>query len=197
MQEDHWVVSVNFVRLAAFVGISAVVAGCNTSNVLDGGASAQQENREAEVDSVTGQKVVQGTCPPILLREGTAYYRQYARGGDDDPDKVIYQAAIADTTRQCTVTGDQMNIQILAAGRAQAGPAGKAGKIKMPIRVAVVEKGTDKVLYSELTQFEANLPSGTPTTQFLFNHRDVAIPSSASKSVRIYVGFDEGPYNRG
>ena len=76
MQEDHWVVSVNFVRLAAFVGISAVVAGCNTSNVLDGGASAQQENREAEVDSVTGQKGVLGTGPPIRLREGTAYYRQ-------------------------------------------------------------------------------------------------------------------------
>ena len=197
MQEERLVVSAKFVRMVVFAGLSAMVAGCNTSNVIDGGASAQQKNRESEVDSVTGQKVVQGTCPPILLREGTAYYRQYARGGQDDPEKVVYQAAIADTTRQCTVTGDQMNIQVLAAGRAQAGPAGKAGKIKMPIRVAVVEKGTNKVLYSELTQFEANLPSGTPTTQFLFNDPDVAIPISASRSVRIYVGFDEGPYNRG
>ncbi len=189
--------SAKIVRLAVCVAISAVVAGCNTSSILDGGASAQQNNREAEVDPVLGQKVVQGTCPPILLREGTAYYREYARGGDDDPDKIIYQAAIADTTRQCTVSGDQMTIQVLAAGRAQAGPAGKSGAIKMPIRVAVVEKGTNKVLYSELTQFEANLPAGTPTTQFLFNNSDVAIPISSSRSVRIYVGFDEGPYDRG
>ena len=65
----------------------------------------------------------------------------------------------------------------------------------MPIRVAVVEKGTNKVLYSELKQFETNLPAGTPTTQFLFNHPDVTIPISASRTVRIYVGFDEGPYS--
>ena len=83
--------SAKFVRMALFAGLSAMIAGCNTSNVLDGGASAQQKNRESEVDSVTGQKVVQGTCPPILLREGTAYYRQYARGGQDDPDKVVYK----------------------------------------------------------------------------------------------------------
>ncbi|MCP4316382.1 MAG: hypothetical protein GY789_10285 [Hyphomicrobiales bacterium] len=179
-----------------FILIAAIVAGCTTSNPLKGGQDAQKKKLEAEIDPVLGTKVVQGTCPPILLREGTSYYRKYARGGEDDPEKIVYQAAIADTTRQCSVTGDQMTIQVLAAGRAAAGPAGKSGPIKMPIRVAVVEKGTNKVLYSELTQFEANLPDGTPTTQFLFNDPDVNIPITASRSVRIYVGFDEGPYDK-
>ena len=183
-------------RILGFLLISAVVAGCSTSNPFNGD-NAPKQKKEAEIDPVLGQKVVQGTCPPIHLREGTSYFRQYARGGEDDPSKVLYQAAIADTTRQCSVTGDQMNIQVVAAGRAQAGPAGKAGTIKMPIRVAVVEKGTNKVLYSELTQFEATLPSGTPTTQFLFNDPKVNIPITSSRSVRIFVGFDEGPYDQG
>ncbi|MEX3007963.1 hypothetical protein [Hoeflea sp. TYP-13] len=175
--------------------IAALVAGCNSSGL--GGLKPGQGGQEANVDPVLGSKVVQGTCPPIILRDGTSYFRKYARGGEDDPSKILYQAAIADTTRQCSVTGDQMTIQVLAAGRAAAGPAGKSGPVKMPIRVAVVEKGTNKVLYSELTQFETTLPDGTPTTQFLFNDPNVNIPISASRSVRIFIGFDEGPYDRG
>lgn len=189
--------SLNSVRVFVFVLTAILVAGCNTPNPLKGGQDAQRQKQAAEIDPVLGQKVVQGTCPPIQLREGTSYFRKYARGGEDDPSKIVYQAAIADTTRQCSVDGEQMTIQVLAAGRAQAGPAGKSGPIKMPIRVAVVEKGTNKVLYSELTEFEATLPDGTPTTQFLFNDPKVSIPITASRSVRIFVGFDEGPYNQG
>lgn len=187
----------NSLRLLFLLPIAFAVAACNTSNVLSGGGDSQRQQQQSEVDPVLGQRVVQGTCPPIRLRDGTSYYRKYERGGEDDPSKVIYQAAIADTTRQCSITGDQMNIQVLAAGRAQAGPAGTSGTINMPIRVAVVEKGTNRVLYSELTDFQATLPDGTPTTQFLFNDPRVSIPITASRSVQIFVGFDEGPYNQG
>ena len=187
------------VRVITMAALAALVAGCNASGVrglnLGQGGSGGQPG--GAVDQATGSKVVQGTCPKIELRDGTAYYRKYDRGGEDDPSKVLYQAAIANTTRQCSVTGDQMTIQVVAAGRAAAGPAGKAGPIKMPIRVAVVEKGTNKVIYSELTQFETTLPSGSPTTQFLFTDPDVNIPITASRSVRIFVGFDEGPYEQG
>ncbi|MDA4844804.1 hypothetical protein [Hoeflea poritis] len=189
----------NLVRLIMMAALAALVAGCNSSGVsglnLGQGGSGGQPG--GAVDQSTGSKVVQGTCPKIELREGTAYFRKYARGGEDDPSQVLYQAAIANTTRQCSVTGDQMTIQVVAAGRAAAGPAGKAGPIKMPIRVAVVEKGTNKVIYSELAQFETTLPSGAPTTQFLFTDPDVNIPINASRSVRIFVGFDEGPYEQG
>jgi len=90
-----------------------------------------------------------------------------------------------------------MNIQIVAAGHVAAGPAGGPGTVKMPIRVAVVENRTNKVLYSELTQFETTLPDGAPTAQFLFNDSNINIPIDASRSVRVFVGFDEGPPKRG
>lgn len=188
-------------RFVMFVGLAALVAGCNSGGVggLQLGQNAQSAaaGQGVGVDPALGSRVVQGTCPQIELRDGTAYFRKYERGGEDDPTKIQFQAAIADTTRQCSVTGSEMTINVVAAGRAAAGPAGKAGPIKMPIRVAVVEKGTNKVLYSELTEFETSLPQGTPTTQFLFSKPDVNIPISASRSVRVYIGFDEGPQDRG
>ena len=170
------------------MGAGCVATGGDFPSV---GKNAQRQ-RESQVDPVVGAKVVQGICPPIELREGTSYYRQYVRSGENGSSKILFQATVTDTTRQCSVTGDRMMIHVVVAGRAAAGQAGKSGPIKMPIRVAVLENGTNKVLYSELTQFKTNLPEGTPTTQFLFNDPDVNIPISASRSVRIHVGFDEG-----
>ncbi|MEM6461469.1 MAG: hypothetical protein AAF724_06105 [Pseudomonadota bacterium] len=186
-------------HLFVFSLFAVVLAACNSSgiNTLGLGQDTQRQAREPETDPVLGEKIVQGACPPIKLRDGTSYYRKYERGGEEDPSKVVYQAAIADTTRQCSITGDQMNIQVVAAGRAQAGPAGASGTITMPIRVAVVENGTNRVLYSELTEFQTSLPDGTPTTQFLFNDPEVNIPIAASRSVQIFIGFDEGPYDQG
>ncbi len=176
------------VRNLAVVSLVALVAGCNTSGNTGGGGA---------VDEKLGAKVVAGQCPSVQLREGTAYIRKYARGGENDPEKIVYQASIADTTRQCSITGTEMNITVVAAGHVAAGPAGGSGTVKMPIRVAVVENRTNKVLYSELTQFETTLPEGTPTAQFLFNDTNVKIPIDASRSVRVFVGFDEGPPKKG
>lgn len=177
--------------------VAALVAGCNSSGGLGALNLGGSQAGEKGVDKTLGTKIVQGTCPRVQLREGTAYLRTYARGGQDDPEKVLFQAAIADTTRQCSITGDQMTINVVVAGRAAAGPAGKSGPIKMPIRVVVVENGTNRVVYSELTQFETSLPPGNPTTQFLFNKSDVVIPIVDSRSVKVFVGFDEGPPKRG
>ncbi len=183
--------SVNSVRILVFLSLAAVVAGCSSSGV--GGLNLGQKKQQTDVDPKLGAKVVQGSCPRVELRDGTANFTKYARGGEDDREKVTYQASISDSTRQCSVTGDQLTINVVVAGRVLAGPAGKAGPLKLPIRVAVLEKGSNEVIFSELTQFETSLPEGNPTTQFLFNKPDVVIPITASRSVRIFVGFDEGP----
>jgi hypothetical protein len=188
-------VSVKSVRTIAAISIAALVAGCNSIGALNLGNNTKNDPQKG-VDETLGSRVVQGQCPKIVLREGTAYLRKYARGGEDDPEKIIYQAAIADTTRQCSITGDQMTINVVVAGRAAAGPVGKAGPIKMPIRVAVVENGSNRVIYSELSQFETVLPAGNPTSQFLFSKPDVTIPIVNSRSVKVFIGFDEGPYDK-
>ncbi|MDP2732584.1 MAG: hypothetical protein Q8O63_05670 [Hoeflea sp.] len=182
-------------RLLRFIPVligTAVLAGCTSSDpraVLNPGGAAQQ----TAIDQVTDSQVVQGACPQVVLREGTAYYTRYAKGGDGDPAKVIHQASISDTTRQCRISGDQMIVTVVVSGRVVSGPAGKAGPVDLPVRVAVLEGET--VLYSDLQKQPVVLLEGMPAEQFIHTNASVTFPATSSRTAKLYVGFDPGPYN--
>ncbi|MDT4884618.1 hypothetical protein FQZ97_1207770 [compost metagenome] len=72
------------------------------------------------------------------------------------------------------------------------GPKYESGNITMPIRVAVHQG--DKVIYSKLHKQTVNVTGGG-ATQFVFSDKGISIPSDSARSVQIFVGFDEGPYN--
>jgi hypothetical protein len=185
-------VSYSKVRFVPALFAAALIAGCTSADpgaMFNSGANTQQP----AIDPVTNAAVVQGACPTVELREGTAFYRTYEKGGDGDPSKVIHQASIADTTRQCVVNGGQITATVVASGRVVAGPAGKAGQVEVPVRVAVVDG--ENVLYSELQKQPVFLPENQPTTQFVFTNAAVTFPASASRSAKILIGFDPGPYN--
>ncbi|WP_290892787.1 hypothetical protein [Hoeflea sp.] len=182
-------------RLLRFVPVlmgAALIAGCTSADpraVLNPGSGAQQ----AVIDPVTNSEVIQGACPQVTLREGTAYYTQFAKGGDGDPEKIIHQASISDTTRQCRISGDQVIMTVAVSGRVVAGPAAKAGTVEVPVRVAVLEGET--VLYSELQKHPVTILEGMPAEQFVYTNAAVTFPATASRTAKLYVGFDPGPYN--
>ena len=60
------------------------------------------EGLASECDWVAFREIVPAATAPLTLRDGTAFYRTYAKGAKDDPAQVVYQASIADTTRACT-----------------------------------------------------------------------------------------------
>lgn len=176
---------VNVSRGIVAASLLTVLAGCNAGN--PGGALGSAANKPEAAPAA----VVQGTCPMIALRDGTAYFRTYAKGAKDDPAKVIYQASLADTTRSCTRTDTSLTITVMIQGRLVAGPEGKAGTLTMPIRVAVTDG--DKVVYSELTQFQSTLADVNQASQFIFT-KEVTVPGDVSGLAKVQVGFDEGPY---
>ncbi|MDI7861411.1 hypothetical protein MRS76_05545 [Rhizobiaceae bacterium n13] len=174
-----------FARVSRFlfsVSMLTIAAGCSTSG---GGTSAG-----TTPGATATAPVVQGACPQVFLRDGTAYHRVYAKGGQDDATKIVYQASLAETTRKCTINQTNLNITVMAQGRLALGPEGKPGRVKLPIRVAVVDNTT--TLYSELMQFEVEVPA-EGVTQFLFTKDNVAIPGGAGKQSKVFIGFDEGP----
>ncbi|MCA1489622.1 hypothetical protein [Sinorhizobium alkalisoli] len=177
--------SANVSRHLLAMSVLLAVAGCNktqTGGAIEAGGSA----------SAPTPAVVQASCPPVTLRDGTASYRTYAKGGKDDPTKVVYQASLADTTRQCVQSQDSLKVTVVAQGRVVAGPAGGPGKLSMPIRVAATDG--EKTLYSELTQFPVEVPPGSTNAQFVFTKADVTLPAGAGADAKIFIGFDEGPY---
>ncbi|SOC83210.1 hypothetical protein SAMN05421890_1658 [Ensifer adhaerens] len=169
----------------------AMLASCNTTDTKNALGLGGQQTAAASQPAV-----VQGNCPRIVLRDGTAYHDVYVGGtrpaadGSMDQAKLMYQASIANTTRQCRLEGTQMVMTVQVAGRIVLGQAGAKGSAKLPIRVAVTEG--DKVLYSELVPFDTPLPANSdPASQFLFTKDNIAIPAGADMAT-IYVGFDNG-----
>lgn len=167
------------------VSILAVLAGCNSSSPTSGlGAGAPAA--EAPVTPV-----VQAFCPPVVMREETAIHRAYARGGQDNPEKLMYQASLADATRACTANETTITINVVAQGRVVAGPAVSAGQVNLPVLVEVVDG--DNVIYSQKVSFPVELPVGG--AQFIFTKPDVQIPNAqggASRFTRVRLGFDMG-----
>lgn len=162
-----------------------VLSGCNsteTANTLDVATAAEQAS-----------PIIQGKCPRVSFREGTTFYRAYTRKGEGDPSKITYQSSLADATRSCTISGDQLTVSVFAAGRLLAGPQGKAGDIDLPIRVVVLDKKTQSVLYSELSTQVVSLSGPNLTAQFVFNDPSVVIPVGAGGETEVFVGFDSGP----
>jgi hypothetical protein len=170
----------------AFSGFILVAAGCQSSVAPGSNADAPKPPQEKILESE-----LRAYCPGVILRDGTAFYRTYAKGGQDDPTKLAYQAAITDVTRSCTRSNGMMTINIAAAGKVVMGPAGAPGTITMPIRIAVVRG--DEVLYSKLHQYQVNVGDKSVATQFVFNDPNVLIPEPQPGSVQVFAGYDEGP----
>lgn len=167
-------------------GLMLAIAGCQSGDALNvAGTDAQPPAEKVK------QSDLLGYCPPVNLREGTAYFNNYAKGGQDDPEKLIYQASIADVTRSCKRNDGMVNITVAVAGKIVPGPAAGGSGITMPIRVAVLQGST--VIYSELHKHQVAVTPGSPASQFVFNDPNIAIAEGDLRSIRIYAGYDEGP----
>jgi hypothetical protein len=178
-------------NIRRFLGISllAVVAGCNQTDNSNMGVTSDPSGVETAAQQQTQTAVVQGSCPQVYLRDGTAVLRRYAKGAKDDPQKLLFQATLADTTRRCVLNESQLTMTVMVQGRVVSGPAGSGGTVNVPIRVAASDGST--TLYSELVQFPVNTEAG----QFVFTQANVTIPGGSGGFTKVYVGFDEGPYN--
>jgi len=182
------------IALAAVLAFS--VAGCTTSDTggLFSGLGGAKNNDAPPPPKISDAEL-RAACPPVMLREGTAYFDTYEKGGKDDPSRIVYQASLTDTTRSCQHSGGNLVIDVAAAGKVVPGAKVTPGTITMPIRVAVVLG--DKVLFSKLEKYPVSITDMNAATQFVFNERGVTVPADNAQAIRIYVGYDEGPVDKG
>lgn len=180
-------------KISAATLLAFSLAGCSTSGTgsMLGNFGLAKNNNDAPPPPKISDVELRSFCPPVQLRDGTAYYNTYERGGKDDPARIVYQASLTDTTRTCQHANGNIVIDVAAAGKIVPGPKVKAGTISMPIRVAVTLG--DKVLYSKLEKYPVDVTDMNAATQFVFNERGVTVPDDSAQSIRVYVGYDEGP----
>ena len=176
-------------RILTALGLALLVSACQSTKTapVDLGVGTQTEvvadgtlaaaspsiiDTRSEPGRITDVEL-RAYCPKVDLREGTAFYRTYEKGGKEteDANLVIYQAALAETSRDCKYENGTLTMTVAASGRVVPGPKGKAGTITMPIRVAVTRG--DEVLYSKLTTQEVQIAE-TGATQFVFTDNQVS-----------------------
>ncbi|APX69397.1 MULTISPECIES: hypothetical protein [unclassified Brucella] len=170
----------------------ASLAGCTTSGT-ENGANSSLPTKATSGEKRISETELRAYCPPVSLRDGTAFFNTYEKGGDKDPERVIYQAALTDTTRSCQYGNGTLTMDIAGAGKVVPGPKYKTGTIVMPIRVAI--RQGDQVVYSKLHKQRVSITNPDTATQFVFNDKGVTIPMPDKQNVQIFIGFDEGPYN--
>lgn len=177
--------ALNFVAFTALLALAGCNGGADSAAALalQGGPGPQKE-RVLQSDLV-------GFCPQVVLREGTAFFTTYEKGGEGDQARAIYQASIATVTRSCKRENGNVVITVAAAGKVVPGPKASGNIINLPIRVAISEG--ENVLYSQLQQFQVTVTAGQAATQFVFNDPNAVVPEASIKAVQIFVGFDEGP----
>jgi hypothetical protein len=176
---------------ASLLGTAILVSACQSGNPLSGlgGGGATQ----APTEQTVAVEDLRAFCPQVSLREGTSSFRTFERGGDGDATKVIYQAAIADVTRSCAYQGQTVTMNVAVAGRIVPGPLGRTGNITLPLRIVVV-RGED-VIYTQLHQYAVAVVDVAGATQFVFNDPNVTFELPPDRGVRVFAGFDEGPYD--
>lgn len=160
------------------IAASSLISGCFIHKKID--------NLPPEPQITEAQ--LRAYCPLVFMRDNTAFYDIYEKGGEGDAAKVIYQAAIRDVTRTCNTTDTTLSMKVAAAGRVVPGPMFKKGSISLPIRVTVMQ-GED-VIYSKLRNYPVQINNGVDATQFIFSDDQISIPKPTAKNIRVFVGYD-------
>lgn len=184
---ESGLINLRFLSGLAVCGFLLAAAGCQSAGSGGAAGSAAQTPPAEKVK----ESELRAYCPQVVLREGTAFFNTYERGGEEVPEKLVYQASIADVTRSCTYNEGTLTMNIAVAGKIVPGPAGAAGTITMPIRVAVMRG--EEVLYSQLHQYPVAAGETAGATQFVFNDPNVTFPAPTSRNIRVFAGYDEGP----
>ena len=179
-------------RLGVVVFV-AVAGGCQSGDVLDPNSGDQPKTAP---EGKVLQSELRAYCPPVTLREGTAFFNTYEKKVDNDPTKLIYQSSISAVTRTCAYNGGMITMNIAVAGKVVPGPLAADGSVTMPIRI-VVSNATQDVLYSQLHKYQVAVSKQSGATQFLFNDPNVTFPQPAPGTVRVFAGYDEGPPRKG
>ncbi len=99
------------------VSLGLALSACNTSNptAVLGAAGKTNTDLAAPSDTIT-ESELRAFCPNVELREGTAFFTKYEKGGaptdttEADKTKVIHQASLGEVTRSCTTAGETLTM---------------------------------------------------------------------------------------
>lgn len=134
-------------------------------------------------------------CPRMDIRTGASTLLINGSTTEGDAMALRYQGTFVRAARECRVQNGQLSIKIGVEGRVILGPAGSAGELTVPLRMALVQEtlNDSKPIWSRLYPVHVIVPPQVTTQNFTTISEDLTIPlpgSNALDQMVIYIGFD-------
>jgi len=168
-----------YVRTGFMLAALMLSAACTKTPALSE-AAQPSEPRISESE-------LRAYCPRVALPDRDAFYTVYERGGEEDPKRIIYQVAIDKVTRACRYAGQQITMEVAAAGRVVPGPKFNVTSLNLPLYVRA-QRGAE-VLYEKTQQLAVSALARGEAAQFLFKDEAVVFEQPTARNVQIFVGF--------
>jgi hypothetical protein len=186
--------------IAALMGLPLVLAGCGGSSNLFSGSSLDLFNtssKAAASSSEAGNNPADIECPDVNVRTGAGTLMISSKPGEGEASALDlrYQATIIRTARECRVNSGIMTMKVGIEGRVITGPAGGAGTVSVPIRLAVVQEGVNpKTILSKFASVQVDVASAVDRVPFTHIDPDITFPLPKPiadiDAYVVYVGFD-------
>jgi hypothetical protein len=133
-------------------------------------------------------------CPVVDVRQGASTLSVTASGGDPSAMQLRYQGTLAQTARECAVSGGNLTIKVGVHGRMILGPEGTPGEVEIPLRYALVREGPEpKTIWTRLYRFPVSIGEGQASVPFTHVEEDMIVPKPSDAELEayvVYIGFD-------
>ena len=192
--------------VAALMGIPIVLAlalgGCGSTSSLLSTSPLDMFKTSSKATTGTGGAEGKGVdtdvdCPEIQIRTGAATLMIGSKPGEGEPAPLDlrYQGTIIRTARECRVAGGVMTMKVGIEGRVITGPAGGPGNIEVPIRMAVVQEGSNpKTITSKFARIPVTINAAIDRVTFTHVQDDITfqVPANLADidAYVVYIGFD-------
>jgi hypothetical protein len=136
-------------------------------------------------------------CPEVTVRGGASTLQVGGKAASGEPSAMDlrYQGTFVQFSRECSARPGVMSMKVGVFGRIISGPAGGAGEVDVPLRIAVVQEGpSPRTVVSKLVHLPVAVPADTPSVDFTHVDQDVSFPlprdAGELQNYVVYVGFD-------
>ncbi len=184
----------------AIIALGVAVAGCSTISSTTSGVTDRFTSLFSSSPSGTEQVKATGPdpeqdCPTVDVRSGASTIQVMATAKDPNPGALRYQLSVSRTARDCAIAGGAMIMKVGVQGRVILGPAGAAGQVDVPLRLAVVREGVEpKTIWTKFYKVPVVLPPGQTNVPFTYVEENLSFPvppAGELDSYVVYVGFDQ------
>src|SRR5476651_766569 len=164
------------------IALAFALGACGTSSNLFSSSPLDLFKTSSKASTGIGgaeDKDTDVDCPGVEVRTGAATLMIGNKPGETEPAALDlrYQGTIIRTARECHVNAGVMTMKVGIEGRVITGPAGSAGTVDIPLRLAVVREGVNpKTIVSKFAREAVTLSSAVDRVAFTHVDPDISFP---------------------